>query len=320
MPNIITHGLFAQTVLSQIKKEEIKNCIKKYPSEYIIGSNGPDFLFFYRFFDSKGASVRQYGSLLHSSHINDFYRIALEEIDHQQDPNLKEAMISYVAGHLCHWALDSRAHPYIFYRTGNCKGQSALMHHRFESMLDAMVLKLLLHKTIKEYNYDRLTNRSKMSVSAIAHIYVPILKKLFDAQVDEKTIAKALKDWQRLNELLHDPTQLKTKLVEKYEKKTQKPWLFKGYIVPIEIDETYDVLNNAHQMWCYPCDNFKTSKESFMDIFHRAVQLAVSCIESMDDASKLCDLLNDESYDTGTNDHKEMIYFDLIYGDEHENI
>ena len=57
-----------------------------------------------------------------------------------------------------------------------------------------------------------------------------------------------------------------------------------------------------------------------MDIFHRAVQLAVSCIESMDDTSKLCDLLNDESYDTGTNDHKEMIYFDLIYGDEHENI
>lgn len=313
MPNIITHSLFAQTVKKEIKEPMIKQCVMKYPHEFIIGSNGPDFLFFYHFFDPKGEPIREIGSQLHSSHINDFYRIALEEINKQEDNSLKEAMISYVAGHLCHWALDSRSHPYIFYRTGDCTGNSLYMHHRFESMLDAMMLKKLLNKNIKQYNYDLLTSRSKWSIPAISAIYVPAVNQIFDANIDASIIGNALKDWQRLNALLHDPTQVKTKIVTFYEKKVQIPWLYSGHIVPANIDETYDVLNQSHQQWCYPTDNTRTSNESFMEIFQRAKKLVLECMNAMNDSNALCAILNDETYDSGTRCGEKMQYFDLIY-------
>ena len=50
MPNIITHGLFAKAVYDEISDHKLKEIIKEFPREYIIGSNGPDFLFFYKFF------------------------------------------------------------------------------------------------------------------------------------------------------------------------------------------------------------------------------------------------------------------------------
>lgn len=320
MPNIITHGLFAQSTKPKIKNEKIKQCIMDYPHEFMIGSNGPDFLFFYRFFHEEGKTVRQYGSLLHSSHINDFYRIALAEIEKQSNQELKDAMIAYVAGHLCHWALDSRSHPYIFYKTGNFEGFHAYMHHRFESMLDAMLLKRMLNTDVKHYNYDLLASRSSLSIAAIAEIYVPVLQQLFQADVDEKTIALALKDWQRLNALLHDPMQWKSKVVSMYEKMVNKPWLYQGNIVPVEIDESFDILNLKHEAWCYPVDKNRVSHESFIEIFNRSVSLACTCIENMLDSEALCNILRDESYDTGVSGNQEMLYFDLIYGDDNENL
>lgn len=46
MPNIITHKIFAEEVLKQLEKQDIRSIIEKHPQSYYIGSNGPDFLFF----------------------------------------------------------------------------------------------------------------------------------------------------------------------------------------------------------------------------------------------------------------------------------
>lgn len=47
MPNIITHKLFAEEVYKRTKKKDIKDLLEKHFQIYYIGSNGPDFLFFY---------------------------------------------------------------------------------------------------------------------------------------------------------------------------------------------------------------------------------------------------------------------------------
>ena len=47
MPNIITHKLFAHRVFQQCDKLDIKTMIEKHLQLFYIGSNGPDFLFFY---------------------------------------------------------------------------------------------------------------------------------------------------------------------------------------------------------------------------------------------------------------------------------
>ncbi len=315
MPNIITHYLFAAQVKSTLQSKKLLTAINRYPDEFIIGSNGPDFLFFYKYFSkqARAVEIRELGNLFHSSHINDFYRIALTAVKNERDEALRSGMMSYVAGHLCHWALDSTAHPYIFYRTGDCQGQSASWHHRFESMLDTMMLKKILNTDVKAYDYPKLASRGVQSVEIIAKIYCPIIQEVFKMSVTTKEIQDALSDWEFLQKVLHDPHRVKFTLLKPFEKAVRHPWLFSGNVVPVKIDPTYDVLNEAHTLWKYPADPHRTSHESFMELFDKAVILANEVIMNMDDVDECLHLLDNRTYDSGVQPGVKMVEFDCIY-------
>ena len=229
-------------------------------------------------------------------------------------------MTSYVAGHLCHWALDSRAHPYIFYKTGSYSGLSASMHHRFESMMDAMMLMKLRHETIRTFKFYLLAKQSPYSAEAVANIYVPIIETIFHEKISAKEIKDALDDWYKLQNWLYDPKGVKTRILKAYEQKAGHPWLFSGNVVPYKIDETYDVLNEKKEIWCHPTDETKVSHESFMEIFERAKKDVLDILEHLNEKDVVLSLLGNASYDTQESEPKEMKYFNLIYGDMYENL
>ena len=318
MPNIITHYLFVESVKQEINDSATLSAIKEYPNEYIIGSNGPDFFFFYHFFSQKHEDVRfrSYGNVLHSSHVNDFYQMAIDAMKAESDPDVKEAMRSYIAGHLCHWALDSTTHPYIFYRTGNYTGNSASMHHRFESMLDTMMLKKLLDTDIRKFHFPSLTRPGLISDRVIANVYRPIIKAVFNNDITQQDIKDALADWEKLQRWLYDPKGWKTRVVKQYEKLKQQPWLYSGNIVPAKLDSRYDVLNEQHRLWKYPAEPSRESTESFMDLFEKAKKLAGKVIQAMDNVNECLLILDDRTYDSGVKPGIAMTAFDLIYEEE----
>lgn len=320
MPNIITHGLFAKAVLDEINHVTLKEIIQKHPREFIIGSNGPDFFFFYKFFQKKYAPIRHIGSLVHSHKIHDFYDLAFDLIHEEKDEILKEAMTSYLAGHLCHWALDSRAHPYINYKTGSYSGISESWHHRFESMMDAMLLKKLRNESIKTYKFYLLAKQSPLTLEVISKFYIPIVKVNYDFDLTQKQIKDALNDWYKIQTYLYDPTLMKTKILKLYEKKTNHEWLYSGNVVPVEIDPTYDVLNEKKKEWCYPTDPTKVSHESFMEIYMRAKKDICEILNAFENKDFVLSKINNASYDTGESCDKEMKVFDYIYGGHDENI
>ena len=117
MPNIITHKIFAEEVLKKISKKDIEDIIERYHQIYYIGSNGPDFLFFQHakpWEAMKSHTLNRLGSAMHAGKVNAFYEVAIREVKRQKNVEVKEMMMAYLFGHLCHWALDKTTHPYIF--------------------------------------------------------------------------------------------------------------------------------------------------------------------------------------------------------------
>ena len=320
MPNIITHGLFAKNVFDHLQDETLIETIKKNPREFIIGSNGPDFFFFYKIFNSKANDIRKVGNLVHSLKINDFFLNTFEIIEKEEDNELKEAMTSYIIGHLCHWALDSCTHPYVFYKTGAYTKISESMHHRFESMIDTILLKNIKNESIKTFKFYLLTKQSKNTLDVISKIYIPTVKKLYDVEITRKHIKDALKDWYQISSFIHDPYKSKIKLLKLYEKIKNSPWLYSGNVIPVDIDETYDVLNTKKETWCYPTDKEKKSNESFMEIYERASVMVLDILHHINDKDYMLSHINNASYDTGESEIKELMYFDYIYGGENESI
>lgn len=326
MPNIITHKLFAEEVYRRCKKKDIKDLLEKHFQLYYIGSNGPDFLFFYHMKPweaYKEHTLNHLGSELHRGHVNEFYQSAVTSIRKEQDPFTKESELAYVMGHLCHWALDMISHPYIFYRTGDCQGVSAGLHHRFESMMDAMMLKRYRDLDIASYRCSQICKYDEEMLKAIARIYVPALKHALHEEIKVRQLREALSAWGDIQDLLYDPEHKKIKVLTAIEKVIRRPWLVSGNVVPNTIDETFDILNLKKQAWKHPCDDSVVSNASFIELFEAAIEVALAaldkvygCVEYDADIQNLLNLLQDRAYDTGREGGVEMKYFDIIYEDE----
>lgn len=323
MPNIITHKIFAEEVYKKCKRKDIKEVLEKHFQLYYIGSNGPDFLFFYHMKPleaMKDHTLNHIGSELHSGHVNAFYESAIHTIQKEQDTFVKESELAYLMGHLCHWALDMTTHPYIFYRTGDCKGDSAGLHHRFESMMDAMMLKRYHNLDIEDYRCAEICQFDEEMLKAIARIYVPAVKSALDQDIKVYQLREALSSWGDIQGMLYDPSHKKVKVVKTIEKLINKPWLISGNIVPKWIDEAFDVLNLEKQIWVHPCDDACTSDASFIELFEQAIDVALQvmdkvygCIEFDADVAHVRKLLGDRAYDTGREEGVKMKHFDVIY-------
>ena len=323
MPNIITHKIFAEEILKKMKKKDIETIIYKYPQIYYIGSNGPDFLFFSHakpWESFKDHTLNTIGSQLHAAHVNAFYEIALRCVKEQENQEIKEMMMSYLFGHLTHWALDKTTHPYIFYKTGNCKGASAGLHHRFESMMDTMMLSKFKGISIKNYRSSKICEFDDDILRAISRIYVPVAKEIFNKDIKVNQIRESLQSWHDIQDLLYDPNNIKYSVLKVMEGVIKKPWLISGNVVKAKIDSKYDVLNEEKKLWVHPCDDTIQSHASFMELFNEAnsiansvIEKAYGCIEYQADIQNLLDELNDEAYDTGLSGSHEFKYFDIIY-------
>ena len=322
MPNIITHTLFAQEIFDKVD-EATHDLFEPRLQLLEIGSNGPDFLFFHGMNPKdfyKKSDLRVAGSMFHAAHVNDFYQKALISIRNEQDEDIKKDMMTYVCGHLCHWALDATSHPYVFYRAGPCKGKSAWYHHRFESLLDAIMLKVKRECTIEDFKFYEVCDVTKEQARAIARIYVVAIRQILGFDIKPHQILESLNDWHFIETLFYDASGDKLKALQTLETFTKAYNSLSGYIVPNHPDDPYDVMNLLHTRWHHPSDSSFVSTESFFDLYDRAQLLAMEAIrlflaacQNPDLDEDLLLLIKDRNYNLGVSNQAEMTNFDLIF-------
>ena len=207
MPNIVTHMVFAREMIRDVLEPRALSIVEKDQQLFEVGSNGPDYLFFHDTTPRhvmKKSKIRQVGTFCHRRDVNAFYQDAIATIRNEKDESIAQDEIIYVMGHLCHWALDSVAHPYIFYRTGSGDKQSQFRHHRIESLIDAAILKIKHNQTIEEFKAYEICNVSMEQARAITRIYHSVAKNVYGIDEKPHEFLQALNDWHFVQKLLHD--------------------------------------------------------------------------------------------------------------------
>jgi hypothetical protein len=321
MPNIVTHALCANDVLQQLPNLEIKRVIQKYPRVFSMATSGPDFLFYYKalpFQDSKDAKpVHEIGNVIHKKWINKFYAKAIELI--QAENENKEILLAFLAGHLMHWSLDHKAHPFVFNRSGEIAGESKYWHYRFESMIDTMMVKQIkgyrLNET-KSYEFvDSLPEHRKI----IGEFYRKIVLSVFNLDFPTEIYDECFVSMYSLSKMLFDPNTTKFPLVQAVEKTLDLYWKYSSHMVIGKLDTEHDVLNLNHTPWTHPCDNTEISTKSFVDLYDEAVLVGQAVLFRLNDIvfekkkQSLDNILNDLGYDTGKANEMELKFYHSIY-------
>lgn len=318
MPNIITHTLFADDMLKALGEPD---WLAERKQLMEVGSNGPDILFFEglspkRFF--KTGKLPSIGNKLHASHVNAFYQSAIDSIRAESDPLIRQDMEAYAIGHLCHWALDSTMHPYVFYKTGDCsKGKSASRHHRMESLMDAIMLKVKKNVTIKEADISEVANCSMEQARAIARIYVPAIERIFGQEIKPHLIKNTLDDWCFMQRLFHDPKGGKISTLRKIEKVAGLKNQFSGFIVPNNTVDDYDVMNLLHKEWLNPATHERSTASVFelyslaLNKAQEVVHLFMEALQNPEKEKAFFDYLGDRNYEMDTTNDIPLTEFDI---------
>lgn len=203
MPANYAHRTFGEAVYAALP-QQTKALIEGEKELFDIGIHGPDILFFHK--APLFGELMQYGNALHTKTGRIFFTHALDAYSRSKD----KAVLAYILGVVCHYALDSICHSYVMKK----QTVSGASHTEIEMEFDRKLLvenggnpaKALLVKHVKP---------SAHAAAVIAQIF---------EEASEKEILGCLYSMRRLDRLLLCPTKLKRwalysvmKLVGKYE-------------------------------------------------------------------------------------------------------
>ncbi|MGM9940375.1 MAG: zinc dependent phospholipase C family protein [Bulleidia sp.] len=179
MPAATTHVAFARDVL---RLDAQVNRLVRNRQMYLLGSQGPDLLFFSRASILPG-SLKKYGNLMHEHKIYEI--IHYFENYAKNDPDLT----SYLYGYLCHYALDSTAHPLVYAVTSslcqNSKDRENETHVGLEAEIDVWIMHQR-GKDVSAYDVYRDLKVSPSCTRKLARMYNAMFRDILHLDISEK--------------------------------------------------------------------------------------------------------------------------------------
>jgi len=276
MPASLTHYYFAKNVLERLPKQD-RFC----HDTYFWGAQGPDFLFchHYQRFIGLGRGeegLKIYGNQMHSTKPSLTLSAMRDFLQKHPDPTYR----LYVHGFLCHYALDSTAHPYVnalaeILASERPKETTGTMHGEIESALDAIILRRETGMLPSEVNLKHLFPKNEGVQRCIAKLYRYVLWEVYHADIPETELLQATKDAHFVFTVITDRTGLKHRLFNLLEQ--GRPHVITSHIVPLTESEGVDYANIQQEPWG-PAGN----TETFFELYEQAMGLALKLIQNFD--------------------------------------
>lgn len=284
MPASVTHAYFASDVYDTLPAN-IKNCLSV--SRLRMFAQSTDSFLFYRLFSLKPShGLRKFQHTFHVSKSQDFF---INLIQYIKDAHLEKDIdtCSFLCGFISHYVLDSTMHPFIFYKTGKFRKNDPetykynSLHTLMEVYLDNhLILAREKHSPytfpVSNFCFD-LTPFSEELNSAISYVF----NKVFQLPHMDVKYFESLKNMKfALATFRQDRFGIKKagyKLIDTF---TPKKWIRLEFVsYHVSMKTSFDFLNFNHRVWRNPTTYSITSKESFYDLYVKALKLSKKIIE-----------------------------------------
>ncbi len=323
MPDALSHYYNSRETYKKLyKQQEILDIIKNNYEAYRLGSQGPDF-FYYYIVNHLSPKI---GTKIHTEKIDEFYYYALIFI--KENPEYKDMALAYLFGFITHFAFDTLAHPFIYNRTGTNSTKkteivrSKRLHKRYEVLLDTALADEVYKKKAVLDQPNRLFKTTPKLTQFLEKFYPYILNKLYGIKIKKGAVKKALNWTAFLINLIKDPVGYKKEISAELEHLTHDDLFLTQYFYPSST-ENEAILNLDKNEWLDPVTG-EPSSDSYIDLFNKAQNLSAELIEQFFELSKqqpdienIDKIFNSKSYLTGIDIHQnqEKKYFDNNFRD-----
>ena len=261
MPDIVVHAAFGREV-EQALPEEIREKLSGDP--YTFALFGPDLWFLYRPWKRREGRGRR----MHTTRPGAFLMALADRVKVSPAP---EALFSYLAGFLCHYALDSVTHPYIIHITEE-KYDFPRCHMSFEHSLD-----------MEELRRAGLAGKKH----AITETYFPRCRLPESIREDIDSVFESVYGWQHCwsalnhacgrHHLVYRMIENPESMFSRLTRVTRQPRL-KSFSYSESHFNNIDVENNERREWTHSHEPSISSDATFTELRAEALELAVRMI------------------------------------------
>jgi|AGTN01.1.fsa_nt_gi hypothetical protein len=276
MPALIFHNYFARRIF-EILPPVARRAAEKENKAYLLGSQGPDVLFYLRYYKPPinllGSRIHEYGNQY------SFFQRAGE---YAREKN-SDVLNAYLAGFICHYALDRNFHPYVFFREKDLpqyydKEAGSYIHVYFESALDFIVLKDLMRENTKNYRSSKNIVVEKDAAKEIDAFYRAVAP-MFEVELPESAVVKAIKYMRYFYRLTDDGYGVKYPFIRIVEKLAGEPAGISAFIRPKKERPAEDWLNLSEKTFPKFRNRDIMTKETFWALLKRSTDDAAQLTE-----------------------------------------
>ncbi len=311
MPDIWTHILFGEEVVSEMNSEEV-GLIQRWPTLFRFACQGPDFLFYYRFWpwqNSRGVNI--IGGKIHKNAGGEFIHQSIIYLRDLQSQGMNgfpqpvdkagdnvvgapgaaiaesEQLKVYLMGLICHYALDASTHPFIHHNCGiyhhaDSKTYQYKGNHKyFEQLIDVILLQEKRGLQASQELVYRQIDLGKELPQSVIKMYQILVGKFFQRQLSAEEINTAYRDMVNGWKIFHDPWKIKVFLIQMVKVLTLGKIKYYQYFYPHTVDRSVDYLNRKQKQWCHPADKNEIYKTSFDQLWEQGKERAHNWIKSM---------------------------------------
>ena len=290
MPDPTVHVSFGREVLASLP-EEVREAIM--PDPYTFALFGPDVWFLYKPFGRRESRGRR----MHTTKPGAFL---LSLLRRARESTCRAELFSYLAGFICHYALDSTTHPYVIWVTTQ-EHVFPRCHMSLEHALDAAVMRRdgfwgTSHPVTRHY-FPRVRLPENMRADLDA-----VYEEVYGWRHCWKDMNRSCLRYRRCFRIMEQPRGFAARIA----RLTKSPVLC-SFMYSESFFHGRDPENNEHRPWHNPFDPALTSSESFPEMREKARRLAVRLITASyrflydmeGTQEELAALIGDRSYLSG---------------------
>ena len=284
MPDFTTHYLFGEQVYDLLTPQ-MQTVIGENRTAFNYGTQGPDFLFFYRSVSGalSGNPLLKMGSRLHEERIGETMDFMKRYIASKQDTGREfDVLRAYYMGYICHYFLDKTVHPYVYFLENSlCEHHPERthrsMHCRIEAELDSILYRFFKKKPVTTFPVKNYFTMDAFSKNVISRMYSQLFESVFDLSVEVQDLMRSFDDTRNTTCLLYDNSGMLPVMRN-----------ILGEIFPKTLDLTYmikpktvktDTANFRENPWHHPLFPEQRSRRSVLGLFNDAKDAAVPALE-----------------------------------------
>lgn len=314
MPSSVTHNFFCEDVYEKCPKG-IKDKLSSSYDDFRVFGQGPDPYFFYDLhLLPKAISVEEINKAMQHSKVN-LHFLKLINYINERNYYTNNQVMAYLYGQICHFGLDSTAHPYIIYMTGRYEeGNSETykyngLHEEMEYYIDCYLIfkrKKILPKKYKAYR--ELFKNAKFSLE-LTNTINDVVKEVYGFDNVGKIYEKAIRDMKKFYYIFnYDPYGIK-KIVYKGMDFVCRDYLVRKEELSFNVNPMGKLyyLNMDKKTWNHPCNRDEIYDLSFEELYNKALDKTLHIIKRVDwmlkrgkiDEREIKELFGNLDYGTG---------------------